>query len=349
MNEEKEETAVTVIPAGAVEAMERATVDVQISTAHKYPRSLQRFKETALDMITQDEETAASCIYSRPVGDGKFAEGKSIRMAEIVGGAYGNLRVGSMLIEQTQRQCKARGFAHDLENNFAATSEVVESTVDRNGKPYSERMRIVVAKACLAKALRDATFKVVPSALCKSLEDAARKTAIGDAASLEKRRGVVLDWIGKLGIDKVRVFAALKVQGPEDIGLKELEILTGVKTAIREGDASIEDAFPPIVKEGEPTGTKSEKLVAKLTREKKEEPHQPSEPPADPDDDNTVFGHEPKQEPITIESVAALETQIGPVRVKKARKAMGMASDCGLTELSQEMLEELARLYRSAV
>lgn len=249
MNDKAESVEVTVVPSDAIEAMERANIDVQIATAHKYPRSLERFKETALNMVTQDEDTAASCIYARPVGknrDGsqKYAEGMSIRMAEIVASGYGNLRVGSMLIEQTPRQVKARGFAHDLESNFAATSEVVESTVDSNGNPYSERMRVVAAKACLAKARRDATFQVVPRALCKSLEDAARKTAIGDAATLEKRRGMVMEWISKLGIDKERVFAALQVAGIADVGLKQLETLTGLKTAIKEGDVSVDEAFP---------------------------------------------------------------------------------------------------------
>jgi hypothetical protein len=150
-----------------------------------------------------------------------------------------------MLIEQTPRQVKARGFAHDLESNFASTSEVVEATVDRDGRPYSERMAVVVAKAALAKARRDAIFQVVPRALCKTLEDLARKTAIGDAATLEKRRGLVMEWIGKLGIPEARVFAAIGVKGIEDVGLKELELLTGLKTAIKEGDSTIEEAFPP--------------------------------------------------------------------------------------------------------
>jgi hypothetical protein len=272
---------VEVIPAGAIEAMERANIDVQIATAHKYPRSLDRFQKTAMTMVTQDEDTAASCLYSRPVGEGKFAEGMSIRMAEIVASGFGNLRVGSMLIEQTERQVKARGFAHDLESNFAATSEVVESTVDKYGKPYSERMRIVVAKACLAKARRDATFQVVPRALCKSLEDAARKTAIGDAATLEKRRGMVMEWITKLGIDKARVFAALKVQGPVDIGLNELETLTGLRTAIKEGDVSIDEAFPKIMNPTDKQGAAG--LADKLKGKKadKEETTAQEIPPMD--------------------------------------------------------------------
>jgi fructose-bisphosphate aldolase class I len=48
-------------------------------------------------------------------------------------------------------------------------------------------MRMVVAKATLAKARRDATFQVVPGALCKAMEEAARTTAIGTTATIGKR------------------------------------------------------------------------------------------------------------------------------------------------------------------
>lgn len=237
----------------ALATLERAQIDVQIATAHAYPRSMDRFKKRALEMVTLDEDTAASCIYRRPVGKKlnekgqwveEFAEGKSIRMAEIVGASYGNLRVGSILVELTPRYVKARGVAHDLESNFFAASEVIEATVDRKGNPYSERMRTVVAKACLAKARRDATFQVVPGALCKMLEDAARKTAIGTTATLGARRQKVLDWITKTGIEPRRVWAALGIGGADDIGLEQLETLTGLRTAITDGDLTADAAFP---------------------------------------------------------------------------------------------------------
>lgn len=233
----------------------KGEIDQQIATAHQYPRSIAKFQKRALEMVTLDQETAESCIYARPVGknsDGseKYAEGMSVRMAEIVGSCYGNLRVGAMLIEMTERYVKARGLAHDLETNFANTSEVVESTVDKRGRPFSERMRVVVAKAALAKARRDATFTVVPKALCKRLEEAARQTAIGDASTLAKRRGQVMQWIGKLGIDPARVFAALNIAGETDIGLDQLTTLTGIKTAIKDGDVTIDEAFPPTEESG---------------------------------------------------------------------------------------------------
>jgi hypothetical protein len=245
---------IEVLPPSSLEAITRGEIDVQISTAHKFPRSMQTFKRRAVEMATLDEETAASCIYSRPVGGGKYAEGLSVRTAEIVGACYGNLRVGAMIVEQTERYVTARGFAHDLESNFASTCEVIESTVKKDGTPYDERMRVVIAKACLAKARRDATFQVVPKALCKPIESAAKAVALGDASTLASRRDAVLGWIGKLGIDISRVFAALSIIGPDEIGLEQLATLTGLRTAIKDGEVTVDEAFPKpvIVKAGEP-------------------------------------------------------------------------------------------------
>lgn len=232
----------------ALSEITRGEIDIQIATARRYPRSLEQFNHRAEDMIRQDKETAKSCIYRRPIGkEGgkvKFAEGKSIRMAEIVGTSYGNLRVGSILIEQTPRYVKARGYAHDLESNFASTSEVIESTVDRDGNPYSERMRIVVAKAALSKARRDATFQVVPGALCKHLETLAKKIAIGEGGTLEQKRAEVSAWIKSLGISADRVWTALGIGGIADVGVDELETLVGIKTAIQDGDTTPDEAFP---------------------------------------------------------------------------------------------------------
>lgn len=251
MNEQKSDTVeVELMPISATEAMERATIDMQIATAKRYPRSLDRFKKSAISMATLDDETAESCLYSRPVGKDrdtgkeKYAEGMSVRMAEIVGASYGNMRVQAVIVEQTERFVRARGMAIDLESNFASSSEVIESTVKKNGQPYDERMRIVIAKSALAKARRDATFQVVPRALAKPVENAVRMVLVGDAKSLDKRRQIVVGWIGKLGIDPKRVYASLGIKGEAELDADHLQTLTGIKTAIKEGDVTIDGAFP---------------------------------------------------------------------------------------------------------
>lgn len=237
-----------VLPASSVGALERAALDSQIATAKAYPRSIESFQKKATSYATLDQETAASCLYSRPVGGGKIASGESIRLAEIVASCFGNLRVQASIIEQTERYVKAAAMAHDLESNYAGKSEVVESTVKRDGTPYDERQRVVVAKAALSKAYRDAVFRVVPKAMCKSVIDAARKVAVGDEKTLEDRRNRVRDWVKSIKVDDARVFQVLGVGGWSDVGLSHLEVLTGLRTAIQDGDATIDEAFPAIVK-----------------------------------------------------------------------------------------------------
>jgi len=235
----------------AIESMERASIDIQIATAHRYPRSISEFNRRAKEMVSVDLETAESCIYRRPVGKDNggqitFATGESIRAAEIVAACYGNLRVQAIISEMTPTYVKAIGMAHDLESNYAQKAEVVESTVTRAGKPYDERMRIVVAKAAQSKAIRDAIFKVVPKSLCKSIINEARKIISGSERTLEERRASVSSWLSKLSIDPKRIFNTLSVGGIEEIGNEELELLTGLRTALKEGDITLDEAFPPI-------------------------------------------------------------------------------------------------------
>lgn len=239
-----------VVSNDALGTIQRAEIDIQIATAKKYPRTMSKFTRDAVELATVDDEVAESCIYNRPVGKTggveKFAEGMSIRMAEIVSASYGNMRVGAMVTEFGERRVVARGIAHDLErNNFAAT-EVVESTVTRDGKPYSERQRAVIAKAAMAKARRDAIFQVVPRAVCRPVENAVRALLAGDGSidSLRKRRERALSWTRSVGVPDPLVFATLGVQGVEDIGVLQLEVLSGLRTAIREGDTTIDEAFP---------------------------------------------------------------------------------------------------------
>lgn len=252
MTDSNQTETMEVLPPSALQALERAHIDVQVSTAHQYPRSLELFNKRALQMATLDQETAESCIYVRPVGKKKnekgqwvqeFAEGASIRLAEIVATSYGNIRVASRIVEQTERYVKCEGVAHDLETNYAGKSESFEPTVTREGKPYSEGMRAVVAKAALSKAYRDAIFKVVPRALCKRIYEAAKKASAG-GLTIEQRRNKVKAWLGGKQIDEARMFAALGVNGWNDVGESELNTLTGIKSSIADGDTTFEEAFP---------------------------------------------------------------------------------------------------------
>src|ERR1043165_7764854 len=100
----------------------KAEIDVQISTAKAYPRSLTKFIQKATSMATVSEGVAESCAYALPRG-GKTLEGPSVRLAEIVVSSYGNVRAGARIIYKDNKIVRAQGICHDLEGNTSVTVE----------------------------------------------------------------------------------------------------------------------------------------------------------------------------------------------------------------------------------
>jgi hypothetical protein len=332
--QEPEHVEAVAVTANALEQIERASIDIQIATAKQYPRSMDLFYKRATAMVTFDAETAASCLYRRPVGkEGnqvKYAEGESIRLAEIVAASFGNIRVAGRITEMEPRYVKAQGVAFDLETNTAYTAEVVESTVTKYGAPFSERMRVVVSKSAQSKAIRDAIFRVIPKSLCKSLVIKAKEVAKGDAKTFEARRKAVVVWIKSLKIDAKRVWDAIGIKGEADIGVEVLLLLHGLKTAIDEGDCTIDEAFPKPQTEQE-SGSTTERIMNHFT---------------DPDkkvDDTKTEPEKPPRKP---------RKDKGTKRGKKAEQADRMSQDVENKEnegIAKDMKKEEPKLVKCPI
>src|SRR5689334_11587126 len=91
------ETTMELVEPSAMEAIQRAEIDVQIATAKRYPRQLSLVKSHMMSFATLDQETAEACFYNLPRG-GKNIQGPSVRLAEIAVSCYGNLRAGSRIL-----------------------------------------------------------------------------------------------------------------------------------------------------------------------------------------------------------------------------------------------------------
>ncbi len=252
MNEEIEMPTFELAPTDALASIERAQIDVQISTAKRYPRQLSKVKQTMLGFATLDVETAEACFYTLPRG-GKNIQGPSVRLAEIAVSCYGNLRAGSRILQTvTTGDCPhvvVQAVAHDLENNTAITIEKRRRITSKKDfktggrKPIDEDDINLAANAGSAIAFRDAVFKVVPMALIKPVYDAAKQVAIGNATTLADRRGKIFDRLAKMGAAKDRVLKFLGKSSIEDIGLDDIETLIGIGTGIKDGQFTIDEAF----------------------------------------------------------------------------------------------------------
>lgn len=243
-----DETSLEVVKEGAVSAIARSELESQIDCAHKYKRSIRHFLQEAQTLATLNREVAESCIYSLPRG-GKTIAGPSVRMAEICASAYGNLHVAARIIGEEGNNIVAQGVAWDIEKNLRVGIEVRRRITDRNGNRFADDMVTVTGNAAASIALRNAIFRVVPRAYVDDIYRRVRDVAVGDARTLADRRADVLARLQKFGASQDRVVARLGVGGVDDIGLEQLETLIGLGTSIRNGDCTVDDAFPEVTKE----------------------------------------------------------------------------------------------------
>ncbi len=251
-NDYDQEISNMAVESGTVALLNKSEIDMQVATAHKYPRSIKRFRDETLQMVTLNEIVAESCIYALPRG-GKTIEGPSARFAEVIASAWGNCRAGARVVSDQGDFITAQGVFHDLERNVAITFEVQRRITDSKGKRYQADMIGVTGNAASSIALRNAILKGVPKAFWDDMYQAARKVVMGDVKTLANRRAEAIKAFIAFGVNRQQIIDKLEVAGVEDIGLEHLVILRGLLTAIREGDTTAEQAFSVSVKDVQKT------------------------------------------------------------------------------------------------
>lgn len=245
------------VPPGALEAISRAEIDIAIATARKYdmhsPAKLPKVKQDMIAYATLDQETAESCFYSLPRG-GKVIQGPSIRLAEIAVVCYGNLRAATRVINTVlspdDPHVVVQSVVMDMERNITIGIEKRRRITKKKNKDRFDEDDINLAtNACSAIAFRDAVFKVIPGALIKPVYEQAKQVAIGDAKTIGQRRARCIEVFGKMGITQDRVLAKIEKKTLEEMTIDDLEMLLGLRNAIKEGEVSLDEAFPAPVKE----------------------------------------------------------------------------------------------------
>ena len=232
--------------AEVLQAINRSEVDMQIATAKQYPRHLPTVLNQIATLATLDAETAEDCFYilrRKGEGGGNTIEGLSVRMAEIIAGAWGNLRVQTRIIGNDGKTITAQGVCHDLETNVAVSVEVKRRITDRNGRTYSEDMQVVTGNAASAIAFRNAVLKVVPKAVTKRVIADVKQVAMGQALDLETSRQRMVDYFGKLGVTEELLLEYLELKKREEIDKERVFELRALANAIKEGITTVQEAF----------------------------------------------------------------------------------------------------------
>lgn len=243
-------TTPELIENGAALATMREDLDIQVATARKFPRSVEKFIQRIDTLACRNEDTAEAMFYSVPrKKDGKLISivGPSVRFAEFVASEWGNIRYGGTPIgEDGHGFVICRGVGWDIEKNVAVTFDVKRRITTSDGRRYSDDMIMTTSNAGSSIALRNAVLRCVPQAYWKPIFEKARAVAVGKTSSFVGVRDKVLARLQALGVFPPMVFAHLGIAGVNDLTAAHVETLIGRGTAIKDGELTIEEAFPPV-------------------------------------------------------------------------------------------------------
>lgn len=228
-------------------ALNASEIDMQIATAHKFPRDVQRALERIKFLAGQDPDTAGDCFYvlQRKGADGTQTsiEGLSVRMAEIIAGCWGNLRVASRIIGNDGKTITAQAVCHDLESNFAISVEVKRRITTKQGYTFSEDMQVVTGNAASAIARRNAILTVVPKAITNTVVKEVRAIALGQSLDIEQGRQKMIAYFQKLGVTTDQLLQYLQCDCIESIGKEEILRMRATAQAIKEGSTTTQETF----------------------------------------------------------------------------------------------------------
>lgn len=291
-------------------AINRAEVDIQIATAKQYPRDVNAVLNKIATYATMDRETAEDCFYvlRRKDANGQDAviEGLSVRMAEIIAGAWGNLRVQTRIIGNDGRMITAQAVCHDLETNFAVSKEVKRSIMTKKGYTYSQDMQVVTGNAAASIALRNAVLTVIPKAVTKRIINEVRKVALGQSIDLETSRQNIIAYFGKMGVTQQQILDHLGIKDLKEIDQQAVFELRGTANAIKEGTTTVQETFvrPAVEAKKQADGEKAaktaqDKAAAAIAQATGEQASAAAPADVDPETGEIKNGEQPKEQKKT--------------------------------------------------
>lgn len=239
-NDRPDDLPVELVPAAA-EALERAAIDVSVTTARRFPRTILAFQRDLETWATATPEIATECFYvlereNKRTGKTTRIVGPSVRFAELILASYRNLAVDVRIENDDGQRVTIVAVARDMERNVAQRVPVVRRVTDREGRRYSDDMVNVTIQAAASIAKRNAIMGVVPRALWTAVLEKAKALARGDAMSMTERIGKALQAFQAVGVTEARLLGFVGKPSVKDLDAEDLLALRVAMDEIKKGE-----------------------------------------------------------------------------------------------------------------
>lgn len=242
----QEMVAVSPRQGGAMADRTVAEIQAQVFMAKQFPRNENQARARIL-RACQRPGLAAKAIYTYPKG-GQRVSGPSIRLAEAMAQAWGNLDFNTVILEQRENESVCLSYCWDVETNTRASRSFImpHKISTKNGERVLTDPREIYELAANqgARRLRACILSIIPGDIVDEAIDACCNTlATGNKKPL---------------IDRLRELTD-RFMTYYSVSLKEIEryfgypldsftemdgvSLAGIYTALRDGTAKREDFF----------------------------------------------------------------------------------------------------------
>lgn len=221
-------------------------VQAAVFMAKQFPRDIQSVENRVL-MACSRPSLAKVATYEYPRG-GQKVTGPSIRLAEAIAQAYGNIDTGIVELERKAGESVAMAYAWDLESNYRQTKtftvpHIRETKKGSQALTDSRDIYELVANQG-ARRLRACILGVIPGDLVDTALEACNHTLTqGNVLPIEQRINEALTaFNNEFGVTK-RMMEARFQRNAESFSEKILVDLMGIYNSIKDGMSRPEQWF----------------------------------------------------------------------------------------------------------
>lgn len=262
------------VNAGTVSIEEsRATAEAmgKLYLAKKFPRDEAQAFEKVMAACRR-KSLAESAAYSFKRGD-SMVTGPSIRLAETLAAAWGNIDYGIRELAQKDGESEMEAYCHDLESNTYSSQKFTvkhERSTRQGTKKLIDQRDIYENNANLgARRLRARILAVIPADLVESAEEECKKTVIGDLSKIAERITKMMNEFKKYGVTQAQIEKRIE-KNIDKIGGEDLSGLINIYNSMKDGISKAVDWFEQDGPNTEP-GTELGDLNSKIKGDEEEE------------------------------------------------------------------------------
>lgn len=233
--------------AEATSAREIAEVQAAMAIAKRFPRDPREAMDRILNACTRPT-LAEKALYSYSRG-GTDITGPSIRLAEAMAQAWGNMQIGIRELSQENGTSTVEAFAWDIETNTRQSKVFQVSHIrhTRNGSKVLTDPRDIYENVANngARRLRACILGVIPGDVTEAAQEQCESTLNANADTSPEGLKKILTAFDAFGVSKEQLEKRIQSR-IEAIRPAQVVHLKKVYTSLRDGMSKPEDWFEPI-------------------------------------------------------------------------------------------------------